>query len=197
MFLDGANWQYYIIYPPTFFEKYKLWWAERAAERPLGIVFTCLLLRICACSIQYVDKKTQLQLELELGEKPQVLTEKFHAAAEELSRSVLPGKGGIAHVQALLLGMMWYKCEAKFIDSWHALGTTIREAQELGSLPTCPASSSGSNMLTLNNNQGMHKSFFSPGLSEFEKEMRRRVWCMLYTWDWYAIPPSGQLREIL
>lgn len=31
---------------------------------------------------------------------------------------------------------------------------------------------------------GMHKDL-PDGLTDFEREMRRRVWCLLYVWDWY------------
>lgn len=33
---------------------------------------------------------------------------------------------------------------------------------------------------------GMHKNSFNAGMSEFDREMRRRVWCLLYAWDWYG-----------
>ena len=36
------------------------------------------------------------------------------------------------HVQQLFLTASWYKSESKFVESWHALGAAIREAQEIG-----------------------------------------------------------------
>lgn len=30
----------------------------------------------------------------------------------------------------------------------------------------------------------MHKEAITGGMPEFDREMRRRVWCILDTWDW-------------
>lgn len=35
-------------------------------------------------------------------------------------------------VQQLFLTAQWFKTEAFFVESWHALGAAIHEAQELG-----------------------------------------------------------------
>lgn len=131
-FLDGANFQYCVIYPRRFREQYASWWEDRAARLPLGPEFTCLVLRICSVSIQYLDAAGQLKLEAELIETAQKLTEAYHDAAEALGRSISPGKGGLMQVQQLMLSLFWFKAEAKFVNSWHALGAAIREAQEQG-----------------------------------------------------------------
>lgn len=34
-----------------------------------------------------------------------------------------------------------------------------------------------------NNTVGMHDPNITEGVSDFEKEMRRRVWCILGVWD--------------
>jgi hypothetical protein len=61
-------------------------------------------------------------------------------------------------VQQLFLTSWWLKGDAQFVDSWHLLAASIHEAQELG----------------------LHdKRMFQP-VDEFEQEMRRRVWCVLY-----------------
>ncbi|GES59086.1 uncharacterized transcriptional regulatory protein C3C7.04 [Aspergillus terreus] len=52
--------------------------------------------------------------------------------------------------------------EASFVEAWHALSAAIHEAQELG----------------------MHRSSSRSKIFEFDIEMRRRVWCILYAWDW-------------
>lgn len=64
-------------------------------------------------------------------------------------------------VQQLFISACWYKSESKFRESWHALASAIREAQEIG----------------------LHKDALAKRCSDFEMEMRRRVWCLLYVWD--------------
>lgn len=75
-----------------------------------------------------------MQLEVELGDKAQVLTERFHAAGKKLNDSIAPSQvqDSIVMVQQLFLGAVWYKYEAKMIEAWHALGAAIRAAQESG-----------------------------------------------------------------
>ncbi|RDW62436.1 hypothetical protein BP6252_11869 [Coleophoma cylindrospora] len=123
--------------------------------------FTCLLLRVCACSTQYLEPAMEEKLEFELAESIQSLTQRYHSAAEKLTRS-LSGAGDCTQIQQLFLGVCWLKSESKFVDAWHALGATIRAAQEIG----------------------MHEDVVSKSLSDFENEMRRRLWCLLYVFDW-------------
>lgn len=54
-FLNHSNYQYYCLYPPTFSQAYSVWWADRASGKTLRPDFTCLLLRVCACSTQSLD----------------------------------------------------------------------------------------------------------------------------------------------
>lgn len=142
-FLEGANYHYYIIHPPSFLEHYRKWWADRTLRRSVSSELTCCILRICACSLQYLDTAKQRRVEQEMGHSAQDLTEKYHAAAQNLSQSIPPGEGGIHQVQELLLAAYWYKSEARSVDSWHALGAAIQMARELGRpkdvLQTCPA----------------------------------------------------------
>ncbi|XP_044722136.1 fungal specific transcription factor domain-containing protein [Hirsutella rhossiliensis] len=161
-FLDNVNYHYYIIYPTSFLEDYRNWWAARSANKPLGLQWTCLLLMVCACSAQYTDVELQRKLEHDMGETTQTLTEKYHNAARELHSVIPVGNNHILNVQSLLHSCYWYKSEARFVECWHVLSTAIREAQELG----------------------IHQEPVSGPMSEFEREMRRRIWCILDTWDW-------------
>ncbi|GAD94787.1 hypothetical protein AOR_1_408074 [Paecilomyces variotii No. 5] len=161
-FLDDANYHYYSLYPPTFSDGYSRWWGARASGGRLSPEFTCLMLRVCACSLQFVKTKDRERLELELGEKIQSLSERYHRVARQLSHSIPIGKGGLTQVQQLFLTAFWFKNDAKFIESWHVLAAAIHEAQELG----------------------LHINSSKTPMTEFEREMRRRVWCLLYSWDW-------------
>lgn len=98
--------------------------------------FTCLVLRVCACSLQFLKEKEKQRLEFELGEKVQNLTERYHRVAQQLSRSIPPGKGGLMQIQQLFLTGFWFKNNAMFIESWHTLAAAIHEAQELGTFMT-------------------------------------------------------------
>ncbi|PWY89724.1 hypothetical protein BO70DRAFT_368421 [Aspergillus heteromorphus CBS 117.55] len=162
LFLSDMNDQYYCLYPPTFSLDYSTWWVGKASGETLTPEFTCLLLHVCACGALYLDPEARQKLESELGESSQNLAEQYHHTAKQLSNTIAPGKGGLIQVQQLFINAVWYKTEALFIESWHALGAAIHEAQELG----------------------MHRSSSKAKVSEFEGEMRRRLWCTLYTWDW-------------
>lgn len=131
-FLDSANYQYYSVFPEQLRGQSAQWWEARAAGRRLSPELTCLLIRICAVSAQYLEPSLKQRLELELGEKAQSMTERLHAAAKRLSASVPRGSGGVIQVQQLFLEASWYKSEAHVVESWHALSASIREAQEIG-----------------------------------------------------------------
>lgn len=91
-------------------------------------------------STQYLEDSLLQRLEIELGEKAQSMTERFHTAAMRLSASISRGKGGVVQVQQLFLVAQWYKSEACMVESWHALSVAVREAQEISrSLPSVSA----------------------------------------------------------
>ncbi|KAG8170271.1 hypothetical protein KVR01_001016 [Diaporthe batatas] len=159
-YLDTANLQYYPVFPEQLRGQSAKWWESRAAGQKLTPELTCLLLRVCAVSTQYLESSLLQRLEAELGEKAQTMTDRFHKAAQNLSASIPQGKGGVVNVQQLFLAAKWYKGEACMIESWHALSAAVRAAQEIN----------------------MHKP--SEGLPNFERELRKRMWCILWTWDW-------------
>jgi hypothetical protein len=113
-------------------QDYADWWSVKAGGLPLSPVFTCLVLRVCACAVPYLDDSLRQRLESELGTGVEQLSMHYHNAAKQLSNTVGPGKGGLMQVQQLFLTAQWFKTEAMFVESWHALGTAIHEAQELG-----------------------------------------------------------------
>ncbi|KAG6096462.1 hypothetical protein E4U30_001478 [Claviceps sp. LM220 group G6] len=161
-FLNNVNFQYHILYTSSFLEEYRAWWTSRSEGRPLGLQWTCLLLTVCACSTQHTDAELQRKLETDLGQSTHKLAEQYHNAAREL-HSVIPVRSNhLLNVQSLLHSCFWYRSEARFVESWHVLSAAIREAQELG----------------------IHKETVTGPMPEFDREMRRRVWCILDTWDW-------------
>ncbi|XPT00697.1 hypothetical protein M3J09_009847 [Ascochyta lentis] len=161
-FLGVVNYRYSTIYAPTFTDQYVQWWADRGAGKRLSPEFTCLLLRVCAYSVQYLTPSLRKMIEFELACNLQQLTDRFSDAAEQLSQSFEASKTCIERVQEQFLKGAWLKSESKIVESWHALGCTIREAQELG----------------------IDRDANIEGLSEFDIEIRRRIWALLYIWDW-------------
>ena len=103
-------------------------------------------------------------IEFELACSSQTLTDRFASAAERLSKTFSASSTCIERVQEQFLKGAWLKSESKIVESWHALGCTIREAQELG----------------------IDKETGNEGLPEFDLEIRRRIWTLLYIWDWYV-----------
>jgi hypothetical protein len=71
-------------------------------------------------------------IEFELASPSQMLSERFAQAAEQLSKSFSAKDTCIERVQEQFLKGAWLKSESKIVESWHTLGCTIREAQELG-----------------------------------------------------------------
>ncbi|VTT80579.1 unnamed protein product [Fusarium fujikuroi] len=178
-FLSNVNYHYYIVYPPSFIEQYQLWWTSRTENRPLSVQWTCLLLTICACASQYTDVELQQNLEVGLGDPIQRISERFHEAARELGSAIPLGHGHIINVQQLLHSCYWFKAEARFVECWHVLNSAIREAQELCMLVYSWQLDKIADFIT-----AIHQEGKAGPISEFDLEVRRRIWCILDTWDW-------------
>lgn len=134
-FFERVNYHYCIVHQLSFVPAYRDWWLRRRQPHSTSIpiiVFTCLVLRICANSTQFLPATMIAELESELGDSINRVGESYQRAAQKLSAFVTPGAGGITQVQQLFLGATWLKSEAEFIESWHALGAAVREAQEIG-----------------------------------------------------------------
>ncbi|RBR11628.1 uncharacterized protein FIESC28_08911 [Fusarium coffeatum] len=160
-FLDVVNFYYYIVYPPHFSKEYARWWDDYTKGRPCGAQWTCLLLMVCACSVQHIDSQTGSRIESELGTSVKDLTQKYHDAARELHSAIPVGYGHVYTVQYLLHSCYWFKAEARFAECWQVLGAVVREAQMIN----------------------LHKKPVDQ-LPGFELEMKRRLWCIVDSWDW-------------
>ncbi|KAH8890715.1 hypothetical protein GQ53DRAFT_688461 [Thozetella sp. PMI_491] len=185
-FLDYVNYHYYILHAPTFLDEYKTWWSLRNSSRTLSLEWTSLLLTVCACSMQYLDRSLETKLRLHLGESFEGLSEQLHEAGRDLSSRVRAGCGGITTVYQLLYSCYWYKSEARFPECWHALTAAAREAQEmrrshLGQFPCLAVEHCHIHWLTL---LVLHTKRPGSRALEFDREMERRVWCILNAWDW-------------
>ncbi|RDA82606.1 hypothetical protein CP532_6894 [Ophiocordyceps camponoti-leonardi (nom. inval.)] len=161
-FTHNINYHYYIIYPPDFLRDYHIWWERRSKRRPIALQYTALLAMICACCVQHAENDMQLELRRALGISAEDLSEQLHSSVRELSSVIPVGHFHMYNVQRLLHSCYWYKAEARFIEAWHVLSAAIREGQELG----------------------LHREPPEGTETEHEREMRRRLWCVLDTWDW-------------
>ncbi|KAL6900606.1 fungal-specific transcription factor domain-containing protein [Trichoderma evansii] len=166
-FFDNINYHYGVLHQPSFMAVYVDWWSQRrdaqSLRNPLAMALTCLILRICANSTQFLSPHASSQLELDLGDSIENLSKTYHDAAQIISGFLSPGTGGLLNAQQLFLAATWHKGQADFVRSWHELGAAVRQSQEIG----------------------IHTDVFSNEMNEFDLEMRRRLWCALYTWDRY------------
>lgn len=135
-FFDNVNYHYGILHQPSFMAVYADWWSQRrdaqSLRSPLAMGLTCLILRICANSTQFLSSHTSSQLELDLGDSIQNLSKTYHDAAQTISSFLSPGTGGLLNAQQLFLAATWHKGQADFVRSWHELGAAVRQSQEIG-----------------------------------------------------------------
>ncbi|KJZ78305.1 hypothetical protein HIM_02343 [Hirsutella minnesotensis 3608] len=162
IFTHDINYHYYIIYPPDFLRDYHIWWERRLKGRPITLQYTCLLAMICACCIQHADDAMQQELQQVAGLSADILSERLHCAVRELGSVIPVGHFHMYNVQRLLQSCYWYKAEARFLEAWHVLSAAVLEAKELG----------------------YHREPQKGTETGHECEMRRRLWCILDTWDW-------------
>lgn len=130
-------------------------------------------------------------IEFELACTSQALTERFGDAAEQLSLNFPASKTSLERVQEQFLKGAWLKSESRIVESWHALGSTIREAQELGENLSFALNFLNANSFVI----GIDKENSTEALSEFEIEIRRRLWTLLYIWDWSVAPDNYSIDE--
>ncbi|KAH8173422.1 fungal specific transcription factor domain-containing protein [Sarocladium implicatum] len=169
-FFTTVNLHYFIINEPIFRKDYREWWLARPQRKNIRLQWTCLLLMVCACTIQQVEEGERLRIEESLGDTSDKLADRFHNAARELGGVIPVGKYHLHNVLWRLHSSYWFKAEAKFLEAWHVLGEAIREGQELG----------------------LHQESSLAGLTSIEQEIRRRVWCVLDTWDWQMSSGLGR-----
>ncbi|KAL6412170.1 N-terminal binuclear Zn cluster-containing/DNA binding domain-containing protein [Ilyonectria robusta] len=164
-FFDRVNYHYGILHQPSFVTAYTEWWSHRRepqyARSISGIAMACLLLRICANSTQFISSTTKSQLESDLGDSVESISKDYHGAADILSDVLPAGAGGLVNAQQLFLGATWLKAEAEFVKAWHQLAACVRQGQEIG----------------------IHLDDLPGGMTVFERDLRRRLWCAAYTWD--------------
>ncbi|RSL49201.1 hypothetical protein CEP53_009246 [Fusarium sp. AF-6] len=177
-FFDNVNHHYCILYQPSFQASYEHWWSRRRDASYLcamtTIAFTSLILRVCSNAIQFLPKDGQDRLESELGDSTTDLGRLYHETANSLSDLLPPGVAGLVNTQQLFLGATWLKAEASFVESWHMLAGSVRQAQEIG----------------------IDTDKSTPDMTGYELDSRRRLWCALDTWDRFMTAVFNRPRII-
>lgn len=173
LFLTDVNYHYYIIHPTQFLKDYHVWWEQRAANKPISLQYTLLLAMVNAGALQHVHTELQTIVVGEVGMDSDTYSDKLHDATRELASVVPVGHYHMLNVQRLLHSCYWYKAEAKFVEAWHVLSQAILEARELS----------------------LHIEAAEGSISDYEREIRRRLWCICDTWDWQI--SSGLARPKL
>ncbi|KAJ4212862.1 hypothetical protein NW759_011503 [Fusarium solani] len=177
-FFDNVNHHYCILYQPSFQASYEAWWSRRRDVSYLcaitTIALTSVILRVCSNAIQFLPKDGQDRLESELGDSATDLSQLYHEAANSLSDLLPPGVAGLVNAQQLFLGATWLKAEANFVESWHMLAGSVRQAQEIG----------------------IDTDKSTPDMTGYELDSRRRLWCALDTWDRFMTAVFNRPRII-
>lgn len=179
-FVNIVNYHYYVLDPLVVLDEYQKWWARRIEAKPLDLEWTGLLFIICACSLQHLPSTLRPKFHSELGENVSTLSRRCYEAAQRLGAAVPAEYDGLTHVQQLLHVCMWEKAEGQYVECWHTLSHAVRCAQKLSIY--CPPLSDPANVEL--KFAEIHQDNVDQNLTEFEREMRRRVWCLLDTWDW-------------
>lgn len=123
-----------------------------------------LFLRICAYASQFLPSPSYT-IDRIRGMPLADIRDACHDIAEKLAAICerLHARGTLLRVQHLsVLGLQW-QYERRINAFWEALSNAVRVAQRIG----------------------LHRgrAAWMPGMHEFDKEMRCRVFCNLYIWD--------------
>lgn len=127
---------------------------------------------------------TRLSIETEMGDNIDAISQKYHSLAQELGNVIPMGYHHIYRCQWLLHSTYWFVSQGKYMESWHVLSAAAREASELGRYYCLRQRMHRSNILVI----GLAKDMESGRLPQFDREMRRRVWCVIQILDWLVIP---------
>ena len=168
-FLEEANWIHEILHPASFLTQYGQWWSTGAASVPGTIEqmeFGLLVLQVCAYSAQFAPSRTHTADTIN-DISISVLQVRCRSLADALAR-LCESAGGLrtfAGAQSLCFAACYMTNEGRMKESWELVGYAIRITQDLG----------------IHLEAGLQR--LTPKLNDLEKEMRRRLFWNLYTWD--------------
>ncbi|UKZ59143.1 uncharacterized protein TrAtP1_000461 [Trichoderma atroviride] len=183
IFFADLNWQYFLVEPQNFNELLEQWsnipfrlLSSRGPEAlaPDLKVFPALLFQIIATALLVLPKSLHESFE-SLKYAANMTFEDLAIDYSESSMSILSLLGtkslSTTSIQTGFLRSSFLKYTANVTESWHQVGKTIRDAQELGmhrdSLDPKPKSNDVESVL----------------LNQWQIEKRRHLYMMLGSWD--------------
>ena len=141
-FFSGINWQYDLLDEESFRERLEAWGMISYSDLQVSfgslaletLVFPVLLFQVLAHALLFHPPHDEM-----INSLMTMAGMTFHDLGAEYSDTgaellALLGKKNIkiAMVQAGLLRASFLKSSGKVVEAWHTLGTTIRDAQEIG-----------------------------------------------------------------
>ncbi|RFU80114.1 fungal specific transcription factor domain-containing [Trichoderma arundinaceum] len=183
IFFTEFNWQYYLVEPQVFHELLDQWsnlpfkvLSSRGPEAlsPDLRVFPALLFEVIATALLVLPKSLQESFE-SLKYAANMTFEDLAVDYSETGVSIVNLFGtkylSTTSIQVGFLRAAFLKYTANVTESWHTVGKTIRDAQELGmhrdALDPKPTSNDVESVL----------------LNQWQVEKRRHLYMMLSTWD--------------
>ncbi|KAH0494380.1 hypothetical protein TgHK011_001000 [Trichoderma gracile] len=183
IFFKEFNWQYYLVEPQAFRELLDQWtslpYKALSARGPEALspdlrVFPALLFEVVATALLVLPKA----LHESFAPLKYAGNMTFEDLAGDYSESGVaiinlfgPKALSVTSIQVGFLRASFLKYTANVIESWHQVGKTIRDAQELGmhrdALDPKPASDDVESVL----------------LNQWQVEKRRHLYMMLSSWD--------------
>ena len=163
--------------------------------------FPSLLLQVLSLAVQLLPREHHdfvSQIKLGMCETFHDLSVRFSNASCELA-SLLSGTCSLSlsRVQQPFLRATWLKNEGRMHEAWHCLGMAIRSAQEQG-LHLENGSRNSSNLgSTLLRGMGNGVRLAAPSSMDEQlkmmwyRELEKRVWINLYSWDRYVFSPHN------
>lgn len=175
VFFQECNWIYGSLHEQTFLKHMEEWYDQCSSNNTLVnngkkkilSQFPALLLQVLAVALQMLPvEHYKFMAQLNLGKANFYnLSMTYSNTACELASLLSASSPTLVRVQQWFLRSSWLKSEGRAVESWHALGQAIREAQEMGLHRERP------------------KKYAESIASVWEQEIEKRVWVNLYVWD--------------
>lgn len=187
VFFAECNWIYGVVHAGSFHRLLDEWYQCCTSDNPPVPAhggsgngekrrqlsqFPSLLLQVLAVALQMLPREHFEQMsQLDILGKPDFkgLSTTYSNAACELATLLARSQTTLPRAQQWFLRASWLKSEGRAVESWHALGQAIREAQELGLHREQPRGFGA----------GTPEDF--PSL--WRREIEKWVWVNLYIWD--------------
>ncbi|KAH0524007.1 hypothetical protein TsFJ059_008931, partial [Trichoderma semiorbis] len=191
-FFDEVNWHYFILERLYFNDIFSRWPPKEKTE-PVKYLnstqlsmelryFPSLLFQVIALAVQFLPPDWDVLPEPSL--RGLATSRTYSDLGDELLYFLRRPGLALAAVQADFLRSSWLKNYGRGVESWHAVGNSLRQAQELG----------------LHRQREIYQSRdtnVEETLSMFWYEQhKKRTWINLFVWDGYMAMLLGRPRMI-